>query len=133
MYRAQRKYSDLKAEQKRAGVLINNNYIKLKKRAASINDIRTLFKRGYILMVQVNPFVLDGINKYGSHLVLVTDISERYVIFHDPGLPPHPNRKVPVSKFLESMEYPTKGSATIIATKRDTKATVNKNRVRRGY
>ncbi len=117
VYQYQKKYSDLKQEQKLAAKLANNKKVSFFKRSARFSDLKRLFKNKYLLMVAINPFVLDGENEYGSHMVLIINITKNFIYFHDPGNPPIPNRKTSIKKFWLSASYPNKSSVDLIAVK----------------
>ena len=117
VYETQKRYSDFGAEQKLAKKVMQEKRIKLLKRPANLKDIRSFFRDGFVLIVPINPFTLEGKKIYSSHIVVITDIDKKEITFHDPGLPPQKNRKVPVSLFLKAMQDPDKKSASIIATR----------------
>jgi len=113
----QKKYSDFNQEKKFARKLIKNKLIKHYRKWATLKDLENLFKKGYLIMVPINPFVIEKKSGYANHLVLITDIKKEYIIFHDPGLPPLKNKKVPKKLFLKAAAYPYKENATLIAIK----------------
>lgn len=115
VFQTQKKFSDLKNEQKLAKKLIKNKKIKLLKRPATISDIKKLFIKNYIILVNINPFILNKKKGYSSHIVIITDMNKSKITFHDSGLPPQKNRKAPIKLFLKAMEYPYKEDASIIA------------------
>jgi len=119
MFLTQKKFSDLKNEQKLAGKLVQNKKVILKMKPAMLHDIRLLFKKGYILLSVVNPYVLEKTKGYISHLVVITGLSKKTITFHDPGLPPLKNRKTSLKLFLRAMRYPSKESANLIAVKKN--------------
>jgi len=118
MFLVQKKFSDLKNEQKLAGKLVQNKKVILKMKPAMLHDIRLLFKKGYILLSVVNPYVLERRKGYASHLVVIISLGEKTITFHDPGLPPLKNRKTSLKLFLKAMRYPSKESANLIAVKK---------------
>lgn len=117
VFDVQKKYSDFNQEKKLAGKLIKDKSIKHYRRWATFKDLENLFKKQYLLMVPINPFILEKKSGYASHLILITDIKKKYIIFHDPGLPPLINKKVSKKIFLKAMTYPYKESAALIAIK----------------
>lgn len=117
VYQVQKRYSDFKSEQKFASRAIKNKNIFYEKRGAGLSDLRILFQKGYFLMVPINALVVEGEEGYASHIVLVTHITKNIVTYHDPGLPPHANRKVSIKRFLRAMRYPSKESASLIAVR----------------
>lgn len=117
MFETQKKFSDLKSEQKFAKLIARDEEIKLIERPAMLKDLKDLFKKDFMILCSINPYILDGEKQYGSHMILVTDISMTEIAFHDPGLPPNKNRKVPIKLFLKAMRYPHRNNASIIAVK----------------
>ncbi len=117
IFKEQKKYSDLKKERLLAKKLIKNKKINLQRRYAQFNELAKLFKKKYLLLVPINAMVLDKKNGYSSHIVLITDINKKQIIFHDPGLPPYKNRIVTTQSFKKAMQYPYKEAASIIAIK----------------
>ena len=117
VYQYQKKYSDLKEERKFATSLAKSKRIKYYQRAAKLSDFRNLFKGEYLIMASINPFVLDGEDEYGSHLVLITNITKNFIYFHDPGNPPIPNRKASIKKFWKAASYPNNNSVDLIAVR----------------
>ncbi len=118
VYETQRRYSDFAQEQKLAKILLTNKQIKLEERYAKFSDIRKLFKEGYLMIIPINPYVLSGQKGYVSHTVVVQKLLKKTIIFHDPGLPPRPNRKTTLKKFYRAMAYPHKYNANIIAVRK---------------
>lgn len=117
IFAEQRRFSNLKQEQKLARALIRQRRVRLINRPATFHDIRRLFREGYVLLCRINPFVLENKDAYGSHTVTLTDVQRRFVRFHDPGLPPRKNRKVAVRGFLRAMNYPKQRAASLVAVR----------------
>ena len=69
------------------------------KRRPSIEDIKRFIDDGYLVRVTVNCGTLDGTNEYVGHAIIVTSYNDTYVQFHDPGLPPIPNRQATYEEF----------------------------------
>lgn len=118
VYQFQRVYSDFERERKLAKKLVKNRKVILEIRYATLRDIKTLYKNGYILFVPINPWVLERRKGYSSHMVVVTEIKKDTIVFHDPGLPPQKNKETPLKLFLKAMYYPTKESASLIAVRK---------------
>lgn len=119
VFQTQKKYSNLKKEAQFAGELIRKQGKNLKtlERPATLQDIRNLFKKGYIIMCPINPYVLRNERGYASHLVLITNLRNNAVTYHDPGLPPKKNQTARLRVFLKAMGYPAKDSASLMAVK----------------
>ena len=118
IYQAQKKFSNFATEQKNAQKLIQNKSITVIHRSANIRDIKSLWRKKYFLMIPVNANVLDRITGYASHMVLVTKITDTTIYFHDPGLPPIPNRRASIKRFMQAASYPDGKSADIIAIRK---------------
>jgi hypothetical protein len=112
VYETQKKFSDFKQEQKLSRLVIKNRKIKLIKKNPTIDDINSLYKKEYLLLVSINPYSLDRVKGYASHLVVITNLTSRMITFHDPGLPPRPNRRVLNKNFEKAMD------GTLIAIKK---------------
>jgi hypothetical protein len=69
------------------------------RRQPSIEDIKQFIDEGYLVRVSVDCGTLDSTGEYAGHAVAVTGCSDTHIQFHDPGLPPIPNRKVTIEQF----------------------------------
>jgi len=117
IFYTQKKFSDLKNEQYLAKKLSDSKDIKLIERPATISDIKKLFNNGWIVMPSINPFVINNKKDYANHIIIITNLNDKMITFHDSGLPPLPNRKIPLTKFLKAFYYPDKESGSLIAIK----------------
>ncbi len=117
VFEIQNRYSDLKQEKKIAQKLIKNDNIKLLNRETTIKDVENYFDRDYLVLVSVNSCVFENKKCYWSHIVLVTDIDDKWVTFHDVGLPAIKNRKISKKKFKKAMTKPWKEDTNLIALK----------------
>ena len=117
IYQFQKLYSNFEKERKLAKKLIKNKSIKILKRSAKISDLKTLFNKSYLIMVPINPLVLENKKGFYNHMVLITNITKHFVYFHDPGLPPYKNRKITLKKFWQAAGYPNSKSVDLIAVK----------------
>lgn len=107
VFKVQETYSDFNQEIRLAKKLLDNKSIKTLNRTTSLNEMEKLFSAGYILLVPVNSAVFQRRKFYTSHKILITDITEKSIKFHDPGLPPLRNRRVLKKTFMKAMgEYP---------------------------
>lgn len=114
---AQKKHSDFRQEQKFAKKYIESKRIKFVKKWATLKEMEKLFSKNFQIITIINPFVIENENGYGSHSVVITNLEKNFITYHDPGLPPVENRKVPSKLFLKAMGYPQKESASLIAVK----------------
>ncbi len=121
VFNTQNKFSDLKKEQKNAQKITQENGIKLINKEVSIKDVEKYFNDGFIVVVSINPCVLVNKKCYWSHVVLITDINDKIITFHDPGLPPVENKKVSKRLFEKAMIKPWKEDTNLIAVRKITK------------
>lgn len=82
------------------------NHVTQEVRSATISDIRNEIDCGALVGVEVNAAILNRIPGFSLHYVLLTDMDDRNVVFHDPGLPPIPGRVVPWDEFDRAFRYP---------------------------
>ncbi len=71
-------------------------------RDATMSDIRSHLKKGYLVETGVNSAALNKRKGYAGHSVVVYDIDKTYIYLHDSGLPPMPSRKVTHSLFKKA-------------------------------
>jgi hypothetical protein len=79
--------------------------VDFKNRTASIEELKNFVNDGWLVGVDLNSRTLNKKEGYSSHMVVVFDYDDGVFTLHDPGLPPHPNRKVSESLFLQAWEY----------------------------
>ncbi len=109
------KHTNLPLEIERAKQLLKNSLVE--KSEPSLDDIRRYISDGWLVRVLVNSRTLNGKEGYVGHSVVVTDIDDLNVVFHDPGLPPIPNRQVSCELFEKSWAYPSKSNKEMDAIK----------------
>ncbi|MCD6476997.1 MAG: hypothetical protein J7K26_02425 [Candidatus Aenigmarchaeota archaeon] len=96
---------------------INRNLVENK--LLMFDDIIKFFKENAIIIVILNINKFENKEGYLGHAVVITDIGEDYVEFHDPGLPPIPNRRIDKEKFIKAWyDKDTDRSAIIIFGKK---------------
>lgn len=100
---AQIKTSDLDSEMKDARNMLNHDIFQNRK--ITLSDLKDFLKDGWFVMVHVNSMLLKGKKGYSGHAVLLTGFDKNYVWFHDPGLPPAPNRKETKRFFMNAFNY----------------------------
>lgn len=72
-------------------------------RRPTLADIDSMLDEQRLVFVVLNSRVLNDQPGYSDHAVLVLkDEGDAYII-HDPGLPPHPNRRVTKAKLWQAM------------------------------
>lgn len=115
VYEIQKHYSNFSAEKTFAERALKNKNVTLTSRPATIDDVLDYFSQGYVVMVSINPNILNDGEGYASHVVVVTNIDEEHITFHDPGLPPIAFREVSITDFKSAMGAST---ASVIAIKK---------------
>ena len=79
----------------------------VEQRIPTFDDMKRYIDEGYLIRITVNCRKLDGEEGYVGHAVVVTDYNEKYITFHDPGLPAIPNRQVTYEEFEAAWADPT--------------------------
>ncbi len=117
-YTIQRKYSDLTREQSIARALIRQKNIKLVfHKNITLAQATSLMRKGYVVLVSVNPYTLRGEQGYASHTVVLTGSTRSHIIYHDPGPPGYKHKKISKYIFEKAMTKPAKDDGNIIAIK----------------
>jgi hypothetical protein len=116
-FSVQKKYSNLTKERKVAKLLTQSNKVNLINKEVTIKDITNLIKKGYLVLVSINPYALRKEEGYSSHLVVITKLLKNSVVFHDPGPPGISNKKVSYKIFEKAMTKPAKADGNILAIK----------------
>ncbi len=106
-------HSDIKQERELAKKLIK--YGSTEKRIPTIDDIKNLFREGYLIMCNVNSKALNSKEGYSGHAILIIGFDKDKLIVHDPGLLPIKDREVPFEIFEKAWAYPQEKSKNIIA------------------
>jgi len=70
----------------------------------TIDDIRSEMSRGFVVKPMVNSMVLNDKEGYEGHSVVVLDIDDSHIRFHDPGLPAFKDRRMRHARFQEAMD-----------------------------
>jgi hypothetical protein len=83
-------HTNMPIEIERAKKLLAEGIIQ--KREPQIEDIKELLTDGYLVRVLVNSNKLNQKPGYFAHAVTIIGFNDNEVIFHDPGLPPIPER-----------------------------------------
>jgi len=70
----------------------------------TIDDIRNEHKDSSVVKPMVNSRVLNDQAGYEGHSVVILDVDDKNIWFHDPGLPAQENRKVTHELFQKAMD-----------------------------
>jgi len=101
VYEWQSKNANFNKEQEAVKALLP--YISHTFRKATIRDIERAYMHGYDIIASVNARMLDRRKGYTNHSVVVVGITKLFITFHDPGLPPEPNRRVSKRRFGKAL------------------------------
>lgn len=113
----QEKHSDLGSEQSRAEEFIHR--IDTDKQIPEVGDITKLLDNGYLIIVCLNSNVLNKIEGYNGHFILIKGFTDKYFIVHNPGgYPGKPNQKIYFKLFEKAWAYPNEIAKNIIAIKK---------------
>ncbi len=77
--------------------------VEIVNRKPTIEDIRSEISQKSVVKPMVNSNVLNNMKGYEGHSVVVLNIDNEYIWFHDPGLPAFKNRKINHEKFQSAM------------------------------
>lgn len=77
--------------------------VKPEYRTPTIADIDNMLDDGRLVFVILNSKSLNDKKGYTAHAVLILSHDEDSYVFHDPGLPPKPNRKELKNKVFQAM------------------------------
>lgn len=87
-------------------------------RIPTISDIKTLMKRGYLVICNLNSRTLENQTGYKGHFIVVTGFSRQNLFLHDPYSPQYHHRIVSSKFFNTAWAYPTDDVKNIIAIKK---------------
>jgi RluA family pseudouridine synthase len=77
--------------------------VKPERRRPTLQDIDGMLDEGRLVFTVLNSRELNGKPGYSAHAVLVLEKAGEDYIIHDPGLPPHPNRRVAKAKLWQAV------------------------------
>jgi hypothetical protein len=97
-------HTNMPLEIERAKKLLAGSIVQ--KREPKVEDIKDLLKSGYLVRVLVNANKLNQKPGYFGHAVTIIGFNDSEVIFHDPGLPPIPNRRITWEDFESAWADP---------------------------
>lgn len=70
----------------------------------TLTDVKKEHESGAVVKAKVNSRILNNREGYEGHGVVVLDADDRYIWFHDPGLPAHEDRRVSLQLFQKAMD-----------------------------
>jgi hypothetical protein len=87
-------------------------------RTTSLDELRELVKDGWLVGIDLNSRTLNQKEGYSSHMVVIFDYNGGIFTLHDPGLPPHADRKVGEKLLLKAWEYAGPENKSLIAVRK---------------
>lgn len=114
--KAQIGHSDVNQEAAFAKELLKGGI--LKDHLPTLEDIQQLVIDNYLLICNVNSCALSNKQGYVGHFIVVKEVDDQYVYFHDPGLPPLKDRRVPIATFMHAWAYPNETSQNVLAIRK---------------
>ena len=93
------------------------HYVAYQKKLPTLDDIKTLLNKGFLIICNVNSSALNNRSGYVGHFVVVIGYDDEHLYLHDPGLPPLENRKVSNEQFIKSWEYPIEKAKNLTGLK----------------
>lgn len=87
-------------------------------RIPTFEDICSLLKRGYLLIVNINANVIWGNQGYCGHFIVIKDFEDDILIINDSGDFHGENQRIQRSKFEEAWYYPDSNAGNCYAFKR---------------
>jgi hypothetical protein len=87
----------------------------IEQRSPTLDDLRAEMEEGGAVIVNINASPLYDHEGYSGHFVVLCDIAADHVILHDPGLPPHPNLRVAIDRFMRAWAYPSERDKNLLS------------------
>ena len=115
---AQADNSLIEVEQKTAADFVKRAPVEY--RVPSIDDLKHLIAKGWVVICNVNASLLHGQIGYTGHFVVVTVVDDKEVTLHDPGLPPYPDLAVERAEFEHAWGYPSTTDKNVLAIRKKT-------------
>lgn len=108
--------SDIPREQKIAADFVQ--YAPMDHRIPTIDDIESYLKQHWAVVCNVNSALMHNQSGYSGHFVVITDVNDKEVILHDPGLPPSPAFAVTRDLFERAWAYPAPSDKNLLIIRR---------------
>lgn len=110
---SQARHSRIEDEQDRARLF--SQLIATEQRIPSYVDVKKLLDQGFLIIVNINACALEEQTGYSGHIVLITAYDAEGLVLQDPGLPPHPERRVAYTVFEKAWAYPNQSAKNLVA------------------
>jgi hypothetical protein len=82
--------------------VVNHKNFTYPNHLAKFSDLQQSFNKGSVCEVVLDACTLDKEEGYSPHRVVITDITKDSIVFHDPRIPPMPNRKELTEHFVKA-------------------------------
>ena len=79
--------------------------VRHKTRKSTTAEVLRFVHQGKLVGVEINSSILNKTKGFSLHFVLIYDCTKTHVIFHDPGLPAIPSRKITINRFKKCFEH----------------------------
>jgi len=112
--RAQIRHTDIQQERELAKEFVKK--ISTQNRMPTIDDIRDLLTKGFLVVCNINSRELNEKTGYAGHFVVITGYADDATLrINDPGLPPLEKRLVSNDAFEKAWAYPDGNAKNIMA------------------
>lgn len=111
--------TDLQHEAAAAAACLEHEKVTMIARGPTTADIREAVDAGGVVICNVNARVLDEREGYAPHFVLVTGTTDNEFVVQNPGLPAHPNQRVPHERFQAAWYFPDERMGNMLAVFKD--------------
>jgi len=108
-------HTNVPAERTRAKKLVESGLAE--KRIPTIDDIRLLLDKGYLVRVGVNSRRLNNQDGFFGHAVVIIGYDKNGLVFHDPGPPSEKARKASYKDFEAAWADPNETTKELDAIK----------------
>lgn len=109
-------HSDIPAEQSiYKKLLATNAHIEV--RQPSLGEFKEYLDQGYLITCTVNSRRLNSKEGYVGHAIVVYDMDDTHITFHDPGPPAHEARRISHEEFINAWADPNDDARGLIAVR----------------
>ncbi|MCJ7804892.1 hypothetical protein MUP35_04145 [Patescibacteria group bacterium] len=98
----QKNSKDLAGLSKDIPKVINHKNFNYHRQKPTFKDLLKAFRQGAVCEVTLNSATLEGINDFWPHRVVILDIDDKNITFHDPGKKSRPARKESLELFKKA-------------------------------
>jgi len=87
-------------------------------RVPSLDDLKQLVSDGWVVICNINAALLQHQPGYTGHFVVITEVNDKEVVLHDPGLPPCPGFAAEHASFEKAWGYPAATDKNVLAIRK---------------